>query len=138
MTLEVDGHVVLEDSFEISNIGQHGDIDDHSVANFIDGCPCWPNFAEAFQNREALQKPSASASDDSDSDDSNPEYWPDIYYLKVFDTSGNELPLTSEIVADQSIKVIAYKKAIMLFSVGLFVFVLCLCCFCFRPTSSSM
>ena len=122
MTLEVDGHVVLTDSFDISDIG-----DDHSVANFIEVCPCWPNFAEAFQNREAMQKPSASASDDSD--DSNPEYWPDIYYLKVFDTAGNELPLTSEIVADQSIKVIAYKKAIMLFSVGLFVFVLCLYCF---------
>ena len=121
--------MVLEDKINVCDIGQETDrLDDHSVENFINACGSWNEIDEA------MQKPSAS--DDSDSD-SDREDWTDIYYLKAFDTSGNELPLTSEIVAGQSIKVIAYKKAIIMFSVGLFVFVLCLYCFCFRPTSST-
>jgi hypothetical protein len=103
--------VILSEKWGISNYFQDGDMDDHSVGHFIEITPS----SEGFD--EALRKPSAS--DDSDSDDT--EFWADIYYLKVFDTSGNELPMTSEIVEGQSIKVIAYKKAIILFSV----------CFCF-------
>ena len=87
-------------------ISYNFDTDNNSVGTFIESFGDSEFICEAFEAFEALQKPSAS--DDSDSDDQ--EFWLDIYYLKAFDTSGNELPMTSEIVEDQSIKVIAYRR----------------------------
>ena len=95
--------------FGISDINQHGDIDDHSVANFIEDTPWCETLAEAFQNREAMQKPSDSNDSDS-SDSSDPEFWPDIYYLKAFDSSDQELSMTTEIIEGKSYKFIAYRR----------------------------
>ena len=83
-------------------------MDDHSVGNFIQSCNSCETIAGAFQNREAMQKPS----DSNDSDSSDAEFGPDHYYVKVFDSSDPELSMTTEIVEGKSHKVIAYKKAI--------------------------
>ena len=84
-------------------------MDDHSVGNFIESTPWCETIAGAFQNRESMQKPSDSNDSDS-SDSSDPEFWPDIYYLKAFDSSDQELSMTTEIVEGKSHKFIAYRR----------------------------